>query len=106
VGLVSPFAVEGAEPVGVITRMLRFNHVLFERKSKSFEFVGHGTVKVSSEQTTQVTWDAIHGYIASLPVHGAEIGHRIQVYEVWELTFLFGVRLMLVAHRSVRGSIQ
>ena len=76
---------EGAEFLGVVTRhrKLRFNYVLFERKSETFEFFGPGAVETSSGQSAQAIWDAARNCIKSHPEHGMDTGHRIQVYLVW-----------------------
>jgi hypothetical protein len=101
VSLFSPIAAGGAELVGVVTQYhkLRFKYRLFERKPESFEFVGRASVEASPKQTMQVVWDAVRRSIESLPNHGTNTGHRIQVYEVWGLDFPFNVWLM---HHSLR----
>ena len=93
VSLFSLFVREGVEFLGVVTRRrkLLFDYALFEHMSESYKFAERYSVEVASGQRAQVIYDAVRGRIESHPERGQNTGHRIQIYQVWRLNFLFGV---------------
>ena len=87
VSLVSLFALEGAEPVGVMTRRLQFRYVLFERQYGSYQFSGENSVNVFPDQSMRVIWDHVTAYIQRLFMDSTNTEHRIRVYQVWVKLF-------------------
>ena len=74
--------------------LLEFSYALFERNSKSFQWVGYNCVEGLSTTTAQGICNIALGSIKLLPNRNTETGHSFKVYQVWGLNLPSCARLM------------